>query len=154
MAGTIFIWIFKTGIWNRRQQALATLHQAGSRREFFSIFNRERIRKGSFIRFTRALFLKFQIKMKTTVHVLLRASVSVCVCVCELAPIRLTRDCQNADPPTAASKYMLMMKICTSVTSMLGRREREREKKRNLQRGQRRPEASLGNTHTGPHAPI
>lgn len=37
--------------------------------------------------------------------------------------VTITSDCQKADPPTAASKYMRMMKICTSVTSMLGGRQ-------------------------------
>lgn len=37
--------------------------------------------------------------------------------------VTITSDCQKADPPTAASKYMRMMKICTSVTSMLGGRK-------------------------------
>lgn len=31
----------------------------------------------------------------------------------------LTSACQKAEPPRAASRYMLMMKSCTSVTSML-----------------------------------
>lgn len=37
--------------------------------------------------------------------------------------VTITSDCQKADPPTAASKYMRMMKICTSVTSMLSGRK-------------------------------
>lgn len=44
----------------------------------------------------------------------------------------ITCDCQNADPPTAASRYMAMMKICTSVTSMLTGQTAGREGVRNV----------------------
>lgn len=44
----------------------------------------------------------------------------------ELEPFKITSDCQKADPPTAASKYMIIMKICTSVTSMLSGRKKQR----------------------------
>lgn len=49
------------------------------------------------------------------------------ISLCDLKLISLTSDCQNADPPTAASKYMIIMKICTSVTSMLDGKERKKQ---------------------------
>lgn len=32
---------------------------------------------------------------------------------------KITRDCQKGGPPITASKCMIIMKICTSVTSIL-----------------------------------
>lgn len=45
----------------------------------------------------------------------------------KLQSIKFTGDCQKADPPTAASKYMIIMKICTSVTSMLSKRKKKKK---------------------------
>lgn len=42
---------------------------------------------------------------------------------------RITRDCQKGGPPITASKCMIIMKICTSVTSILIRYRKPKNKK-------------------------
>lgn len=40
---------------------------------------------------------------------------------------KITRDCQKGGPPITASKCMIIMKICTSVTSILIRYKKPRK---------------------------
>lgn len=42
---------------------------------------------------------------------------------------KITRDCQKGGPPITASKCMIIMKICTSVTSILIRYKKPRKAK-------------------------
>lgn len=44
---------------------------------------------------------------------------------------KITRDCQKGGPPITASKCMIIMKICTSVTSILIRYKKPKKKKQN-----------------------
>lgn len=43
---------------------------------------------------------------------------------------KITRDCQKGGPPITASKCMIIMKICTSVTSILIRYKKPKKKKK------------------------
>lgn len=45
---------------------------------------------------------------------------------------KITRDCQKGGPPITASKCMIIMKICTSVTSILIRYKKPKKKKAEL----------------------
>lgn len=42
---------------------------------------------------------------------------------------KITRDCQKGGPPITASKCMIIMKICTSVTSILIRYKKPKKAK-------------------------
>lgn len=42
---------------------------------------------------------------------------------------KITRDCQKGGPPITASKCMIIMKICTSVTSILIRYKKPKRSK-------------------------
>lgn len=46
---------------------------------------------------------------------------------------KITRDCQKGGPPTTASKCMIIMKICTSVTSILIRCRGTKQSHKNKQ---------------------
>lgn len=41
---------------------------------------------------------------------------------------KITRDCQKGGPPITASKCMIIMKICTSVTSILIKHKKPKRK--------------------------
>ena len=67
----------------------------------------------------------------------------------------ITENCQKAVPPTAASKYIIIMKICTSVTSMLsGQRQTETETEREQRDHEPGVEghSTQNNMHTAPRS--